>query len=237
MSSSVVVRVAVAAAVVVAAVVAVLLFVQRESGASSTAPASAASPSPSQSAIGPRAEPTAMVVRDDSHILGDPADGSVTVVEFLDFECESCAAWYPVVEQLRQRYAGQVRFVARYFPLPSHPNAVAAALAVEAAAQQDRFEEMYTIMFGTQQTWGHSSESQAPLFRTFAEELGLDLDAYDAAVNDAATLERVQRDQRDGEALGVQGTPSFFLNGAMIQPVGPEDFAVMIDQALTQTAP
>jgi protein-disulfide isomerase len=235
-SSSLAVRIGVGVAVVVAAVVAILLVTQRDSGTSAAAPASTAAAAESPSGSGTGAASSAAVVREDSHILGDPADGAVTVVEFLDFECESCLAWYPVIEQLRDRYAGEVRFVARYFPLPSHLNSVNAALAVEAAAQQGRFEDMYIVMFGTQETWGHSGDSQAPLFRTFAQELGLDLEAYDAAVADPATLARVEKDQADGESLGVQGTPTFFLNGELIQPMGPDDFGMMIDKALAEAS-
>jgi len=193
-----------------------------------------ASPSPSATGGSQSQVPPAEVVREDSHLLGDPADGAVTVVEFLDFECEACGFWYPIVEQLRERYAGQVRFAVRYFPLPSHPNAMNAAVAVEAAAQQGRFDDMYKMMFDTQEIWGHSEESKAKLFRSFAEDLGLDMEAYDVAVADPATLGRVEKDQLDGLGLGVQGTPTFFLNGVKLEPKGPEDFATLIDQALAE---
>ena len=88
----------------------------------------------------------APVVREDSHRLSTAADGQVTLVEFLDFECEACKAAYPFVEQLRDEYEGRVTFVARYFPTPGHANAENAAVAVEAAAQQGRFEDMYHRM-------------------------------------------------------------------------------------------
>jgi hypothetical protein len=80
-------------AVAVATIVAILLVTQRDSGASSAAPSSASTPMASPPASGTRVASSAQAAREDSHILGDPADGSVTVVEFLDFECESCAAW------------------------------------------------------------------------------------------------------------------------------------------------
>jgi len=233
MSRSPAVRIGAGVGIVVATILAVLLVSQRDSGGSSASPASTAAATSAPSASQNRTPVSSEVVRENSHILGDPADGSVTVVEFLDFECESCAAWYPVVEQLRERYAGEVRFVARYFPLPGHPNSVNAALAAEAAAQQGSFDAMYSFMFSTQGTWGHSADSAAPFFRTFAQELGLDLKAYDAAVLDPATLARVERDRSDGAVLGVQGTPTFFLNGELISPRGPDDFTAMIDQALT----
>ena len=172
------------------------------------------------------------VVREDSHRLSTAADGRVTLVEFLDFECESCLAAYPFVEQLRERYDGQVTFVARYFPMPGHANGENAAVAVEAAAQQGRFEDMYHRMYETQPEWGERQDSQADLFRSFASEMGLDLEAYDAAVADPATLERVLQDREDGLALGVEGTPTFFLNGEKVEVDTTDEFVELIDAAL-----
>ncbi len=174
----------------------------------------------------------AAVVRDDSHRLSAADDGNVTLVEFLDFECESCLAAYPFVEQLREDYAGRVTFVARYFPMPGHANAENAAVAVEAAAQQGRFEDMYHRMYETQPEWGERQDSQAALFRSFAEEMGLDMADYDDAVADPATLERVLRDREDGLALGVEGTPTFFLNGEKVEVDTTAEFTMLIDEAL-----
>lgn len=174
----------------------------------------------------------AAVVREDSHRLSSAADGRVTLVEFLDFECEGCLAAYPFVEELRQTYDGRITFVARYFPMPGHANAENAAVAVEAAAQQDRFEDMYDRMYETQSQWGEKQDSQAAVFRGFAEELGLDMAAFDAAVAAPATLERVLRDREDGIALGVEGTPTFFLNGEKLTVTTTDEFIEALDAAL-----
>lgn len=172
------------------------------------------------------------MVRENSHRLSTAPDGRVTLVEFLDFECESCLAAYPFVEQLREDYDGRVTFVARYMPMPGHANGENAAVAVEAAAQQDRFEDMYDRMFETQAEWGESQDSQAAVFRRFAEEMGLDMADYDAAVADPATLERVLADREDGLALGVEGTPTFFLNGEKVEAETADEFIALIDAAL-----
>lgn len=172
------------------------------------------------------------VVRENSHRLSTASDDRVTLVEFLDFECEACRAAYPFVEQLREDYEGRVTFVARYFPLPGHTNSQNAAVAVEAAAQQDRFEDMYDRMYETQAEWGESQDSKAALFRTFADDMGLDMAEFDAAVADPATLERVLQDRDDGVALDVQGTPTFFLNGEKIEPESTDEFIELIDAAL-----
>lgn len=172
------------------------------------------------------------VVREDSHRLSTAEDGRVTLVEFLDFECESCLAAYPFVEQLRDDYDGRVTFVARYFPMPGHANGENAAVAVEAAAQQGRFEDMYHRMYETQTEWGERQDSQAALFRTFAEDMGLDMTEFDDAVADPQTLERVLQDREDGLALGVEGTPTFFLNGEKVEAQTTDEFIELIDAAL-----
>ncbi|MEV8115142.1 thioredoxin domain-containing protein [Streptomyces xiamenensis] len=176
----------------------------------------------------------AAVVREDSHRLSDPANSELTLVEFLDFECEACGAYYPVVKRLREEYGDRVTFVARYFPMPGHHNGETAALAAEAAARQGRFEDMYNRLFSTQAAWGESRDSHAATFRGFAEDLGLDMAAYDAAVADPATAERIQADIRDGLALGVQGTPTFFFDDRPLSPPASyEQFVALIEDELS----
>lgn len=175
-----------------------------------------------------------ITVRDDSRRLSTAEDGKVTLVEFLDFECEACRAAYPFIEQLRERYDGKVTFVLRYFPIPSHKNADNAAYAVEAAARQGKLEEMYKRMYDTQAEWGESQDSKAALFRTYAEDLGLDLDTYDTDVKSPEVAARVQKDVDDGVTLGVRGTPTFYLNGRLLAPSTTEEFVQAIDEALAK---
>lgn len=171
------------------------------------------------------------VVRPDSQVLSQAPNEQAVLVEFLDFECEGCGAAYPVVEELRAEYADTVTFVTRYFPLPGHRNAMPAAVAVEAAAQQGAYEAMYQKMFETQAQWGEATEDKSPVFRGYAEELGLDLAAYDEAVADPATRARIEADVADGIALGVQGTPTFFLDGKPLTLNTFEQFRAEVDAA------
>ncbi|MEU3061669.1 thioredoxin domain-containing protein [Streptomyces subrutilus] len=190
---------------------------------------------PAAAAPSPPAAGEARAVREDSHRLTDPQRSELTLVEFLDFECESCGAVHPTVEKLRQEYGDRVTFVVRYFPLPGHRNSRTAAVAVEAAARQGRFEDMYKKLFATQKEWGESQDSKADVFRDHAEQLGLDMAAYDASVADPATEERVKADQRDGMGLNVQGTPTFFLDGRPIRtPPTYEAFKALIDGELAR---
>ncbi|GGV11686.1 DsbA family protein [Streptomyces spectabilis] len=181
--------------------------------------------------VRPAAEPKA--VRADSHRLTDPKKSELTVVEFLDFECEGCGAMYPVVEKLREEYGDRVTFVARYFPMPGHRNGELAARTAEAAARQGEFEAMYTKLFTTQKEWGESQDWKEDVFRGYAEELGLDMRKFDAALADPDTAGRVQADQRDGLGLGARGTPTFVVDGELVAtPASYEDFKALIEERL-----
>ncbi|MAY96541.1 thioredoxin domain-containing protein [Aeromicrobium sp. REDSEA-S32_B7] len=216
-------KAAIALGVLVTSAVVVLLLVVQSRGGDQPAPVATGSPEES------------MLVREDSRILGEEGSSGVTFVEFLDFECEACAAAYPAVEQLRQEYAGEVTFVARYFPLPGHFNAERAARAVESAARQGELEAMYQRMYETQAEWGEAQVPHDDLFRGFAEEIGLDMQQYDADYASDEVAARVQRDVDDGLELGVQGTPTFYVDGEPLQPRTYEDFTSAIDAALASS--
>jgi protein-disulfide isomerase len=178
-------------------------------------------------------EVAGQVVRENSRVLSKAPNEQAVLVEFLDYECESCRAAYPFIEELRVEYADTVTFVHRYFPLPGHRNSMNAALAVEAAAQQGQYEAMYQRMYETQAEWGESGQDQSAVFRGFAEDLGLDMAAFDAAVADPATEERIKLDVADGEALGVGGTPTFYLDGEVLNPESLEGFRDAVETAAT----
>ncbi|AFR28221.1 thioredoxin domain-containing protein [Arthrobacter sp. Rue61a] len=180
----------------------------------------------------PLAAAEARLVREDSHRVTSPAMEKAQLVEFLDFECESCLAAEPLVEELKKEYGDRITFVHRYFPLPGHRNSGAAALAAEAAAQQGRYQEMAAKLFATQSEWGEKQTSQAAQFRTFAQEIGLEMDQYDAAVADQASKDRISRDVADGKALGVTGTPTFFLNGKKLTLNTEAQFRQLLDDAV-----
>ena len=169
------------------------------------------------------------LVRPDSQRLSEGSSDAV-FVEFLDFECEACRAAHPAIEELRARYGDELTFVVRNFPL--HANSEAAARAAEAAAAQGEFEQMYDRLFETQPQWGEQQSSQEAVFFGFAEELGLDMQQFRAVYDDPATLEKIQRDKADGEALGVTGTPSFFLDGEKLEVQSFEELIERIEQAI-----
>ncbi len=182
------------------------------------------------STAAPAASPSERLVRPDSQRLSTADDGKVTFVEFLDFECEACGAAYPAIEQLRADYDGRVTFVVRNFPL--HNNSEAAASAAEAAAAQGKFEVMYDMLFQTQSEWAEKDTSQEDVFFGYAEQLGLDMEQFRAVYDDPATIAKVQRDKADGVELGVEGTPTFFLNGDKVEVSSFAELVALIDAAL-----
>ncbi|WP_371786292.1 DsbA family protein [Streptosporangium subroseum] len=177
--------------------------------------------------------PAEVLVREDSHTLSTAADGKVTLVEFLDFECEACGAVFPHMERVRAEYDGRITFVVRYFPMPGHHNGELAARVAEAAGKQDRFEAMYAKLFETQKQWGEASESKEAFFTDLAKQMGLDMTAFQADLIASATAQRVKKDQDDGQLLGVQGTPTIFFNGAQLtEEPSYENLKAKIDAAL-----
>lgn len=171
-------------------------------------------------------------VASDDYIKGNK-DASVTLIEYLDFECEACGAYYPLVKQLSEEFKNDVRFVSRYFPLPGHKNGMQAALAVEAASKQGKYWEMYNILFENQSTWGEKQAANPALFEGYAKQIGLNLEQFKKDVVSKEVKERVERDKASGERLGVTGTPSFFLDGEKIQnPKTPDDFRTLIKAAI-----
>jgi protein-disulfide isomerase len=182
------------------------------------------------------------LVRPDSPTLG-PADAPVTLVEFLDPECESCGAFSPVVKKILKDYDGKVRLVVRYMPF--HPNSVPAATVTEAAGEQGKYWEMQEMLFRRQSEWGeihghggHAApppvrrEPPAVLFERYAAELGLDVERVRAALAERRYAAKVERDRRDGQSLGVNKTPTFFVNGRQLARFSQQDLRALIEEEL-----
>lgn len=167
------------------------------------------------------------VVSDD-YVKGNP-NASVTLIEYLDFECEACGAYFPLVKQLEEEFPNDLRVVIRYYPLPGHQNGLPAALAVEAAARQGKFNEMHDLLFEEQEKWGEKRMPTPEIFEEYAKKLGLDVEKFKQDVTSQSVEDRVKRDVDSGTKLGNTGTPSFYLNGQKIQnPRSLEDFKTII---------
>lgn len=172
---------------------------------------------------------TGLLVRDDSPVLG-PADAPVTLVEFLDPECEGCRAAYPIVKDLLATYGDQVRLVVRY--VPRHNNSKLAAIATEAAGVQGKYWEMQELLFQNQLEWGEQTTSQREVFLRYAESLNLDMQQFVRDLENPEFAAKVDRDAQDSMALGVQGTPTFYVNGQLVEPLSVETLERMIQEGL-----
>jgi protein-disulfide isomerase len=171
---------------------------------------------------------TLTAIVSDDYIIG-PVNAPVTLIEYLDFECEACGAYFPLIKQLEKEFSDDLRVVMRYFPLPGHKNGLTAALAVEAAAQQGKYNEMHDLLFEEQENWGEQSVPNPSIFEEYAKKLGLDMERFRQDVSLQSVRDRVQRDVDSGRQLGNTGTPSFFLNGKKINnPRSYEAFRQLI---------
>ncbi len=167
-------------------------------------------------------------IQSDDWVKGNP-EAKVTLVEYLDFECEACGAYYPFVKQLSEELKDDLKVVARYFPLPGHKNGLPAALAVEAAGRQGKFWEMHDIVFENQAQWGEKQTLDSKIFEEYAQKIGLDMVKFREDVNSQSVKDRVQRDVDSGIKLGNTGTPSFYLNSQKIQNIRSyEEFKTLI---------
>jgi protein-disulfide isomerase len=181
------------------------------------------------------------LVRPDSPTLGPP-DAPVTVVEFLDPECESCGSFHPTLKRILKDYDGKVRLVVRYMPF--HPNSLLAANYTEAAGEQGKYWEMQELLFRRQSEWGEihghgpavaaaARREPAPvLFNRYASELGLDVERVRAAIQENRYAAKVERDMRDGQSLGVRQTPTFFVNGRLLMRFGEAPLRALIEEEL-----
>jgi len=177
-----------------------------------------------------------LVIQENDWVRGDK-EAPVTIVEYLDFECEACGAYYPIVKQLEKEFEGKLRVVTRYFPLPGHKNSMEAALAVEAAGRQGKFFEMHDLLFESQKEWTEKPVADPDLFLPYAEKLGLDMTKFNTDRKDPAVKERIEKNKMEADQLKLNGTPSFFLNGKAIKsPRTSEDFQALIQKEVDMSS-
>jgi protein-disulfide isomerase len=154
------------------------------------------------------------------------ANASVTIVEFTDFQCPSCAQQHPVMERIVSEFGDRVRLVVRDFPLSQHANAPKAAEAAEAAREQGKYWEYVTVLFRNQSALGVDKLKQ------YASEVGLDRARFDAALDSGKFAEKVQRDVIDGDKLGINGTPTLYINGKRVSDRSYEGLKATLEAVL-----
>jgi protein-disulfide isomerase len=175
--------------------------------------ANAANNSQSQSAI-PAGAPAGA---SPAHYKGGAA-ALVTIEEFADFQCPTCAVLHPTVQQIHAAYGDRVKIIFRNFPLQQiHPKAYDAAVAAEAAGLQGKFWEMQNELFRNQQLWANASDHRK-LFEDYAQKIGLDANKFRDDVAGMAAKARVDADMARARAINVGSTPSFYVNGRLLTP-------------------
>ncbi len=146
-----------------------------------------------------------------------PVDAPLNLVEYGDYQCPYCGAAYPVVKRLQKTLGKKLRFVFRNFPLTQmHPYALIAAQAAEAAALQGKFWEMHDLLFEEQNLL------KLEIIPSWAKRIGLNLEQFEKNIKQAVVEKRIKEDRQSGIRGGVNGTPTFFINGTRHD--GPYDY-------------
>ncbi|MGH9763962.1 MAG: DsbA family protein, partial [Blastocatellia bacterium] len=173
--------------------------------------------------------PTFKIATDDQPSKG-PDNAPVTVVEFTDYQCPSCAAEEPILERLVREYGGRARLVVRDFPLEQHENAFKAAVAAEAAREQGKYWEYTDLLFHNQ------SALTVDKLKDYASRIGLDRKKFDADLDSNKFASQVQRDLQEGMKLGIEATPGVFVNGKRMDVKSYESLKSAIDEELKTAA-
>jgi len=171
----------------------------------------------------------------EAHVKGN-AEAVVTLTEYSDFQCPACAQFYQVVKDILAEHGEDIRFEYKHFPLISiHPSAVPAAKAAEAAGQQGKFFEMHDKLFENQPVWSATSNPQS-YFTRYAQELELDMGLFRQHMKASVIADKVTKEFNEARDLGLASTPSFLLNGTLMQFDSYDDFVAQITNAITPPA-
>ena len=176
---------------------------------------------------------SAAFIRPHSPRIGNSL-ARVTVVEWLDPECESCRAMHPAVKRIMAEYGDRVLFVVRY--MPYHAGSMFAASALEEARELGKFEEALSVLFEKQPEWGDHHTPRPELIPTYLVKLGIPLESLNKEKLIAKHGDKIRLDQKDGEQVGVKGTPSFFVNEKPLQGLGDKELRAAINQELSASA-
>lgn len=149
------------------------------------------------------------------NMLGSP-NALVTIEEFADFQCPTCASVHAKMKEITALYGNRIKFVYRNFPLTQiHKNAYDAAVAAESAGLQGKYWEMQNQLFTNQTAWANSADARK-IFGEYAQKIGLDVDRFQTDMLGLAAKSRVDLDIARGRAMGINGTPSIFINGRQL---------------------
>jgi protein-disulfide isomerase len=175
------------------------------------------------------------------HVVG-PKDQKVVLIEYGDYECPGCGAMYQTVKNITTQYQDKLTFIFRNMPLTTiHPNALAAATAVEAAGLQGKYFEMHDKLYETQDSWANASVSQrSSIFAGYASDIGLNVDKFNKDLTSADISAKIDRDRSTAATFKVDSTPSFVLNGKLLDSsigTNPDAFTKAVTDAVNAAYP
>ena len=171
---------------------------------------------------------------DPPHALGS-ATAPATLEEFGDFECPPCGLLHPILKTMQGEFGTRLRIIFREFPLvPTHPHALAAARAAEAAGLQGKFWEMHDLIYENQKAW-HEAFDVRPIFEGYATKIGLNLEQFKRDISGEIVEQRIFLDGKRAHSLGVTGTPTVFLNGREVpfESLVPDKHRAVINAELS----
>lgn len=174
-------------------------------------------------------------IQSDDWVRGN-RDAKVILTEYSDFQCPACGAYFPVLKELEGQYSSKIALVYRHFPLDIHQFSKSMAIAAEAAGKQGKFWEMHDLIFSNQGTWEGLSDVRETV-TGYARSLGLNVDQFQKDLDSNELKTRVDNASEDAINLGLYYTPTFFLNGKLIEnPKSLDEFKKIIDGALTASS-
>lgn len=166
------------------------------------------------------------------HVKGNPMS-KLILVEYSDFQCPACGVYYPLVKKLGEEYGNRIQIAYRNFPLTQlHKHAYRAAQAAESAGKQGKFFEMHDLLFERQSEWSELPDVN-DRFAAFADELKLNKEQFKRDLDSKEVRDKIDADMKSGQSSGVQGTPTFYLNGVKIDnPRSYDEFKQVIATTL-----
>jgi len=172
--------------------------------------------------------------QEPTHVRG-PAQAPVTLEEFGDFQCPPCGMISGPLLEIEKDYGPKLRVIFRNFPFPNHQHALEAAYAAEAAGLQGRYWEMHDLLYKEQANWSNAPDVKQ-LFVSYAKILGLEMDRFETDMAGPTAKARVTADQERGKSLGVNATPSIFINNQGLPPksLNPTAVRAAIEEALKE---
>jgi protein-disulfide isomerase len=186
--------------------------------------------------VGPKLGDLSKVTEID-HVLGSTST-PVTLIEYGDFQCPACETYFPWVERLNKEASTTMHFVFRHYPLfpKPHKNAFIAAQASEAAGKQGKFWEMYRVLYENQTNWAES-DTATTTFLGYAATLKLNISEYNKDFDSQEIKDKIQANHDTGERVGINSTPTFFVNGkAIVNPANYDAFKTIIDTAASESS-